>query len=59
MANNLGFSGLNSNLNSQDPTKEIFDNLNILNSQLITGRVVDIIISNTHPLFNIYNPTSY
>ena len=51
MANNLGFSGLNSNLNSQDPTKEIFDNLNILNSQLITGRVVDIIISNTHPLF--------
>ena len=51
MANNLGFSGLNSNLNSQNPTKEIFDNLNILNSQLITGRVVDIIISNTHPLF--------
>lgn len=51
MANNLGFSGLNDNLNSQNPTKEIFDNLNILNSQLITGRVVDIILSNTHPLF--------
>lgn len=54
MANNLGFSGLNQNLNSQDPTKEIFDNLSILNSQLITGRVVDIILSNKHPLFYDY-----
>ncbi len=51
MAYNLGFSGLNNNLNSEDPTREIFNNLNLLNSQLITGRVVDIILSNTHPLF--------
>jgi hypothetical protein len=52
MANNLGFSGLNNNLNSQDPTREIFQNLDILNNRFISGRVVDIIISNTHPLFN-------
>ena len=52
MANNLGFSGLNNTLNSQDPTQEIFQNLNILNNKFISGRVVDIIISNTHPLFN-------
>ena len=52
MANNLGFSGLNNNLNSQDPTQEIFKDLDILNNKFITGRVVDIVISNTHPLFN-------
>jgi len=54
MANNLGFSGLNNTLNSQDPTQEIFQNLDILNSKFITGRVTDIIISNTHPLFDDY-----
>ena len=52
MGNSLGFSGLNNTLNSADPNQEIFDNLSVLNSQLITGRVVDIILSNTHPLFN-------
>ena len=51
MANNLGFSGLNNNLNPSNSTQEFLNNLDVLNSKMITGRVVDIILSNTHPLF--------
>ena len=54
MAINRGFSGLNSLMNSADPTNEILSNLDILNSKFINGRVKDIILSNKHPLFNDY-----
>jgi len=54
MGNNLGFSGLNNNLNPGQASQEILNNLSVLNSKIITGRVVDIILSNTHPLFYEY-----
>ena len=54
MAINRGFSGLNSLINSEDPSNSILANLDVLNSQFITGRVTDIILSNKHPLFNQY-----
>ena len=54
--NKAGFGGLNQNINAaQDNAIErIFDELGILKAQFITARVTDIIISNTHPLFNEY-----
>ena len=53
--NKAGFSGLNATLNSNIENREdIFSQLETLNAQFITARVTDIIISNTHPLFNKY-----
>lgn len=53
--NKAGFGGLNQNFNSTiQNRKDIFDQLETLNAQFITARVTDIIISNTHPLFNEY-----
>ncbi len=53
--NKAGFGSLNQNFNSVGLNKEdIFNQLNTLKAQFITARVTDIIISNTHPLFNEY-----
>ena len=53
--NKAGFGGLNQNFNSSNLNKEdILSQLDTLNAQFITARVTDIIISNTHPLFNEY-----
>tara|TARA_R110000744_G_scaffold73352_1_gene146885 strand:- start:36 stop:1373 length:1338 start_codon:yes stop_codon:yes gene_type:complete len=53
--NKAGFGGLNQNFNSTLENREsIFSELETLNAQFITARVTDIIISNTHPLFNEY-----
>tara|TARA_R110000822_G_scaffold9093_11_gene35512 strand:- start:1492 stop:2829 length:1338 start_codon:yes stop_codon:yes gene_type:complete len=53
--NKAGFGGLNQNFNSKIQNQEdIFGQLDTLNAQFITARVTDIIISNTHPLFNEY-----
>lgn len=53
--NKAGFGGLNQNFNSTIQNQnDIFEQLETLNAQFITARVTDIIISNTHPLFNEY-----
>lgn len=50
-----GFGGLNDNFNSNIQNQEnLFEQLDKLNAQFITARVTDIIISNTHPLFDEY-----
>ena len=51
--NRSGFAGLNQNLNSANLNRDNIDSqLATLKAQFITARVTDIIISNTHPLFN-------
>lgn len=53
--NKAGFGGLNSTFNATIQNREdIFSQLDSLKAQFITARVTDIIISNTHPLFNTY-----
>ena len=48
-----GFGAVNQDFNSNILNRdEIFDQLNTLKAQFITGRVTDIIISDTHPKFN-------
>lgn len=53
--NKAGFGGLNQNFNGVGLNQnDIQNQLETLNAQFITARVTDIIISNTHPLFNEY-----
>jgi len=53
--NKAGFGGLNQNFNGVGlDQNDIQNQLETLNAQFITARVTDIIISNTHPLFNEY-----
>ena len=53
--NRQGFAALNQQLNSANLNRDnINSQLATLNAQFITARVTDIIISNTHPLFNDY-----
>ena len=53
--NKAGFGGLNQNFNGVGlDQNDIQNQLKTLNAQFITARVTDIIISNTHPLFNEY-----
>ncbi len=55
MINRQGFAGLNQQLNDANLNRSNIDSqLATLNAQFITARVTDIIISNTHPLFNDY-----
>ena len=50
--NKAGFGGLNQNFNGDNRSEDIFGQLETLKSQFISARVTDIIISNTHPLFD-------
>ena len=50
--NKAGFGGLNQNFNGDNRSEDIFGQLETLKSQFIPARVTDIIISNTHPLFD-------
>lgn len=51
MASKFGFAGLNSNLNSVDTTSNLGAQINELLSKHVSGRVVDIILDDTHPNF--------
>ena len=50
--NKSGFGGLNQNFNGDNGNEDIFGQLETLKSKFISARVTDIIISNTHPLFD-------
>ena len=51
MANKFGFAGLNSNLNPTDTTSNLGAQINKLLSMHVSGRVIDIILDDTHPDF--------
>lgn len=55
MATKFGFSAVNSNLNrNREDNSKIQEQLNSLSDNVISGRVIDIILDDDHPDFNKY-----
>ena len=54
MATNYGFSGLNNSLTNGNDNNAILSSLEAINGKVISGRVTDIVISDTSPKFENY-----
>ena len=53
MATNYGFSGLKNNQRGSSPSN-LFNQVSELNNKLLGGRVLDIVLDDSHPKFQEY-----